>query len=182
MNSNRPSNSYDNTCLWHQFWHILIINKEFVLDTDASDTGIGAVLSQVDDQGNERVIAYGSRLPSKPEQCYCVTSRELLAVIFLLISSDYSYLLGRYFQLRSDHGALMNFKEPKGQMAWEVTGIWFPDNSPVWKEAYQCQFTFKTTLQAMWLPDRSCMHVAVVSLQLVWICIAKLQEEYDLYF
>ena len=42
-------------------------SREFVLDTDASDTGIGAVLTQEDEQGNDRVIAYGSRLLSKPE-------------------------------------------------------------------------------------------------------------------
>ncbi len=33
----------------------------FILDTDASDTAIGAMLSQRDDQGHERVIAYASK-------------------------------------------------------------------------------------------------------------------------
>ena len=37
---------------------------EFVLDTDASNTGIGVVLSQVQDDGSEKVIAYASRLLS----------------------------------------------------------------------------------------------------------------------
>ena len=55
--------------------------RPFILDTDASDVGIGAVLSQIDDQGAERVIAYGSRVLSKPERQYCVTRRELLAVL-----------------------------------------------------------------------------------------------------
>ena len=57
-------------------------SRPFILDTDASDVGIGAVLSQVDDEGRERVVVYGSRLLSKPERRYCVTRRELLAVIF----------------------------------------------------------------------------------------------------
>ena len=47
--------------------------RRFILDTDASDVGIGAVLSQVSDRGSERVIAYASRSLTRPEQRYCVT-------------------------------------------------------------------------------------------------------------
>jgi len=54
---------------------------EFILDTDASAFAIGAVLSQVQD-GKERVIAYGSRSLDKPERNYCVTRREMLAVVY----------------------------------------------------------------------------------------------------
>ena len=46
--------------------HILMC--EFMLDTDASDCGIGGVLPQVDANGHEQVIAYGSRVLSKPER------------------------------------------------------------------------------------------------------------------
>ena len=48
-------------------------SKCFVLDTDASDVGIGAVLSQPSEDGSERVIAYASRSLSRQEQRYCVT-------------------------------------------------------------------------------------------------------------
>ena len=58
--------------------------KPFILDTNASDNGIGGVLSQMDDNGRERVFAYGSRLPTNPERQYGVTRRELLAVIMLI--------------------------------------------------------------------------------------------------
>ena len=47
--------------------------RQFILDTDASDVGIGAVLSQTDEEGRERVIANGSRVLSKTERRYCVT-------------------------------------------------------------------------------------------------------------
>jgi hypothetical protein len=53
---------------------------DFILDTDASDVGMGAVLSQFQD-GVERVIIYFSKTFSKCEIIYCVTRRELLAIV-----------------------------------------------------------------------------------------------------
>ena len=94
-------------------------SKPFILDTDASDTGIGAVLSQLDDDGRECVIAYGSRLLTKAERRYCVTCRELLAVV-VFTSHFRPHLLNRHFKLRTDHGSLTwlcNFKDPEGQLA-----------------------------------------------------------------
>ena len=94
-----------------------------MLDTDASDQGIGAVLSQIQSDGQERVIAYASRLLSKAERHYCITRKELLAVVVFL-NHFRQYLLGRKFILRTDHGSLLwlhNFKEPEGQLArWLV--------------------------------------------------------------
>ena len=93
--------------------------REFILDTDASDTGIGAVLSQVQEDGSERVIAYASRVLTKPERRYCVTRRELLAVVNF-VQHFRPYLLGRHFLLRTYHGSLTwlsNFREPEGQLA-----------------------------------------------------------------
>ena len=90
----------------------------FVLDTYASDRGIGAVLSQVQD-GKEQVIAYASRTLSKAERRYSVTRRELLAVVSFVRHFKH-YLYGRRFLLRTDHGSLrwlFSFKEPEGQVA-----------------------------------------------------------------
>lgn len=87
--------------------------------TDASDTGIGAVLSQAGIDGKERVVAYASRMLSKPERRYCVTRRELLAVV-TFIHQFRHFLMGHHFTLRTDHGSLtwlQRFKEPEGQMA-----------------------------------------------------------------
>jgi len=91
---------------------------EYRLDTDASNDAIGAVISQVQD-GQERVIAYASRLLSKTERNYCVTRRELLAVIYFC-KQFRTYLLGRHFLIRTDHAALRwlrNMPDPVGQQA-----------------------------------------------------------------
>ena len=118
-------------------------SNAFLLDTYASDTGIGAVLSQVQG-GRECVIAYASRSLTKPEHNYYVTRRELLAVITFVqhfrplikkclghllrkqfvrlvsyVKGTY-YLLGAPFTILTDHGALSwihKFKEPEGQIA-----------------------------------------------------------------
>ena len=52
----------------------------FILDTDASNVGMGTVLSQVQD-GLEKVVCYFSKTFSRSERSYCVTRRELLAVV-----------------------------------------------------------------------------------------------------
>ncbi|KAJ8402316.1 hypothetical protein AAFF_G00371810 [Aldrovandia affinis] len=58
-------------------------NRPFILDTDASNVGVGTVLSQPSDSG-EQVITYYRCTLNKAERNYCVTRRELLAVIVAL--------------------------------------------------------------------------------------------------
>ena len=96
----------------------------YVLDTDASDYGLGAVLSQQQD-GTERVIAYASRTMSRTEQKYETTRKELLAVVTGL-KQFRQYLMGRHFIIRTDHMALSWLRrtpEPMPQLARWLTLI-----------------------------------------------------------
>ena len=91
---------------------------QLVVDTDASDTGLGIVLAQVQ-EGEERVLSYGSQTLTKAERNYCVTRRELLAIVYALKKFRH-YLVGRPVKVRTDHASLkwlMDFKEPEGQVA-----------------------------------------------------------------
>jgi predicted aspartyl protease len=91
---------------------------EYVLDTDASQSGLGAVLHQ--EQGGKLcVIAYASRVLSATERNYSTTRRELLAVVYAL-KQFRQFLLGRHFKLRVDHSALTYLRrtpEVMGQAA-----------------------------------------------------------------
>jgi len=80
-------------------------NGKYYLDTDASSTGLGAVLQQ-EQEGQIRVIAYASRVLSPAERNYCTTRRELLALVYGL-KQFRQFLLGRRFVLRVDHSALV---------------------------------------------------------------------------
>ncbi|GFU74527.1 retrovirus-related Pol polyprotein from transposon 412 [Trichonephila clavipes] len=95
----------------------LEIEKQFILVTDASHESVGAVLSQ-EIGGQERVIAYFSKCLSKPERNYCVTGKELLAIVKAM-EHFHPYLYSRRCLLRTDHGSLtwlLNFKNSEGQI------------------------------------------------------------------
>jgi hypothetical protein len=91
---------------------------KFILDTDASDEATGAVLSQ-EQNGREVVIAYFSKSLNTHEKSYCVTRKELLAVVNAL-KAFHSYLYGQQVLLRTDNAAvswMKNLKRPTGQVA-----------------------------------------------------------------
>ena len=90
----------------------------YILDTDASNFGLGGVLSQI--QNNvECVIAYCSRALRPSQRKYCTTKREMLAAVSMCIQFR-SYLRGARFTLRTDHKSLVwlhRFKDTEGMMA-----------------------------------------------------------------
>lgn len=92
--------------------------KPFTLTTDASDVGLGAVLTQ-QENGKEHVVAYASRSLTKVEKRYSVTERECLALVWATRRFRV-YLQGRHFLLRTDHNPLVHLrqsKDPRGKLA-----------------------------------------------------------------
>ena len=93
--------------------------RQYILDTDASNFGLGRVLSQIQNDV-ERVVAYCSRTLRPSQRRYCTTKREMLAAVAMCIQFR-SYLRGAKFTLRMDHKSLVwlhRFKDTKGMMAW----------------------------------------------------------------
>ena len=91
---------------------------QYWLDCDASSFGISGVLSQIQD-GTERVIAYFSKTLNRAQRQYCVTRRELLAIVES-VKHFHQYLYGVEFIVRTDHGSitwLRNFKNPSAILA-----------------------------------------------------------------
>lgn len=93
-------------------------SKPFIVQTDASAYGIGAVLSQQHDTG-EQVICYISRSLSRAERNYSTTERECLDVLFA-VEKLRPFLEGYRFVVVMDHHSLVwlhNLKEPTGRLA-----------------------------------------------------------------
>lgn len=96
--------------------------KEFLVFTDASNYGIGAVLSQVQ-EGKEVVIAYASRHLNSAEVKYSTIEKEALALIFG-IKRYRHYLQDEPFVIVSDHRPLQwleTFKDETGRLGrWAI--------------------------------------------------------------
>ncbi|KAI8510586.1 hypothetical protein Bbelb_115020 [Branchiostoma belcheri] len=86
--------------------------RPFVLHTDASERGIGAVLSQMDGNGEEHPVVYTSRKLLPREQNYSVPEKECLAIKYAVENLRY-YLLGREFEVVTDHHPLKWLDEMK---------------------------------------------------------------------
>jgi hypothetical protein len=97
-------------------------SNEFILATDASNSGLGAVLSQ-GPVGRDLSVAYASRILNNAETHYTTSEKELLPNVW---ATKYfrQYLYWRRFEIFIDHKPLawvMNVKDPRSRLLrWRI--------------------------------------------------------------
>ena len=91
----------------------------FLLETDASGAGLGAVLSQKQENGTTRPIAYASRTLQPHERNYGISELEGLGVVWA-VKHFRHYIYGHSCTVLTDHEALkslLNTPHPSGKLA-----------------------------------------------------------------
>jgi hypothetical protein len=119
--------------------------KPFYLYTDASNYGLGAVLSQKDDGDHEHPIIYLSRSLTPAESNYTATELECLAIVWA-IKKLHSYLDGSTFTLFTDHSALQWLFDFKGTnrriLRWAMELQPYRDNMAIKYRAGMSRMTY----------------------------------------
>ena len=96
-------------------------SREFILTTDASNVGVGAIFSQ-GKRGKDLPIAFASRSLNKAEKNY-TTEKELLAIVWGVWYFR-PYLYGTKFTVVTDHKSLtwiMSVKDPGSTLLrWRI--------------------------------------------------------------
>ncbi|GFV34309.1 retrovirus-related Pol polyprotein from transposon 297 [Trichonephila clavipes] len=80
--------------------------REFIVQTDASNAGMGAVLTQLNEQGEEHPILYLNKKFSEVEKRYCTTEKECASIVFAIKRLHY-YLDGNSFLVMTVHNPLV---------------------------------------------------------------------------
>ena len=108
--------------------------QDFILETDASAMGLGAVLSQRAEDGRVHPVAYASRSLSPQQKQYVITELETLTVVWA-VSHFRAYLYGHDVHVFTDHSAVKAVLEtpsPSGKHAcWQAFWQWceeYPDH------------------------------------------------------
>ena len=88
------------------------VNRQFVVQTDASEQAVGGALMQVDDDGHEYVVAYRSEKLPTLKQAWPTHDRELYAVVSAVTRWKH-YLEGSHFVVQTDHRPLLHIMTQK---------------------------------------------------------------------
>ena len=97
-------------------------SKPFRLTTDASNVAVGAVLSQLGEDGKDHPKTFASKVLSKTERNWSVTEREAYAIVWA-VNYFRSFPLGNRFKLLSDHKPLCwlrQMQNPQPKIAWWI--------------------------------------------------------------
>ena len=86
--------------LHHPNW-----DSKFIVQTDASAKGLGAVLTQIDNAGKERPVRYASRALQPLEAKWTTREQESIAVVWAC-ETFHCYLWAKKFIIQTDHANL----------------------------------------------------------------------------
>ena len=147
---------------------------QFLLETDASGLGLGAVIAQHSDDGAVRPVAYTSQSLQTHEKNYGITELEGLGVV-CAVKYFRHYLYGHHCKVYTDHEALkslLNTPQPSGKLARWGMAI------QSWTLRYSTALGRKMQMQ-MPCPDHLClMRVQVGSFGIVAATdVATAEEE-----
>ena len=99
------------------------VSQPFILQTDASHLGVGAVLLQEDTAGEKRPIAFANRKMLPRKSRHSTIERECLAITWA-VKKFQEYLYGTEFSLETDHQPLQYLRQTKFQngrlMRWAL--------------------------------------------------------------
>ena len=106
------------------FWHFPDFTRGFILETDASGAGLGAILAQSHKDEMVHPIAYASRTLQQHEKNYAITELEAPGIVWA-VKHFHHYLYGHHCEVHTDHKpliALLNTPHPSGKLArWGLT-------------------------------------------------------------
>ena len=93
--------------------------KPYIICSDASTYGLGYILMQKDDDGNEKVISYSGRALRKSEKNYTISELEALAVVSAF-KQFHPYVYGNFTTVRTDHSALKYIQNPNTKAVGKI--------------------------------------------------------------